>query len=200
MMDEDQDWLDALAGRAAGGRHPTAIREAQRLRECIQRNVSTPHVAVPARDAQREAQLLERAQREGLIDPVRLASRRRLLLAPTKAGGWVALAAGLVGIAAALALFLRGTPQSAHLRSGHENVSRIEAADPKALKMELLDELRAAGVPATGYEALGVEGIDAQVPQPVSPRVRDILIQHHVSVPGNGILRIEIAAQGAPPP
>jgi len=198
MTDEDQDWLDALAGRAPTDSRRPATREAQRLREFIQRNVHAPDVAVPARDARREAQLLERARREGLIDPAQLTKRRRRLLVPMRPGGWVALAAGVAGIATALTLFLHGSPRTEQLRSPHENVSRIEAADPTALKMEILDELRAAGVRATGYEALGIEGIDAQLPKPVPPRVRDILTQHRVSVPGDGVLRIEITAQSTP--
>lgn len=198
MTDEDQDWLDALAGRAPTDSRRPATREAQRLREFIQRNVHTPDVAVSARDAQREAQLLERARREGLIDPAQLTKRRGRLVVPMRAGGWVALAAGVVGIATALTLFLHGSPRTEHLRSAHESVSRIEAADPTALKMEILDELRVAGVRATGYEALGIEGIDAQLPTPVPPRVRDILTQHHVRVPSDGVLRIEIAAQSIP--
>lgn len=197
MTDEDRDWLDALAGRAPEGSGGVAAREARRLREFIQRNVRAPDVTVPARDAQREGQLLERARREGLIDPAELGRRGRPLIG-VRTGRWVGLAAGVVGIAAALALFLRGTPPAEHLRSAHESVSRIEATDPTALKMEILDELRAAGVTATGYEALGIEGIDAQLPKPVPPRVRDILTRHHVSVPDNGALRIEIAAPGTP--
>jgi hypothetical protein len=198
MTDEDQDWLDALAGRAPEGSSRAAPREAKRLREFIQRNVRAPDVAVPTRDAQREGQLLERARREGLIDPAQLGGRGRRLMGPVRTGRWLGLAAALVGIAAALALFLRATPPTAHLRSAHESVSRIEAADPTALKMEILDELRAAGVTATGYEALGIEGIDAQLPKPLPPRVRDILTRHHLSVPGNSVLRIEIAAQSTP--
>jgi hypothetical protein len=197
MTDEDQDWLDALAGRASEGSGHAAAREARRLREFIQRNVRAPDVTVPTRDAQREGQLLERARREGLIDPAQLGTRGRRLIG-VRAGRWLGLAAGVVGIAAALALLLRGTPPTEHLRGAHESVSHIEAADPTALKREILEELRAAGVMATGYEALGIEGIDAQLPQPVPPRVRDILTRHHVSVPGNGVLRIEIAAQSTP--
>lgn len=198
MTDEDQEWLDALAGRASEGSGRAAAREAKRLREFIQRNVRTPDVTVPTRDAQREGQLLERARREGLIDPGQLGRRGRRLMLAARTGRWIGLAASLVGIGAALALFLRGTPPTEHVRSAHESVSRIEAADPTALKVEILDELRAAGVTATGYEALGIEGIDAQLPRPVPPRVRDVLTRHHLSVPGNGVLRIEIAAPSTP--
>lgn len=194
MTDEDQDWLDALAGRTAAGSHRAAIAEAQRLREFIQRNVHAPDVAVPKRDAQRESQLLERARREGLIDPAQLAKRGRRRL--TAIGGVTALAASVAGVA--IALFLHGGPQTEHLRGTREQVIRIVSADPTALKMQLLDELRAAGVRATGYDQLGVEGIDADLPKPVPPRVRDVLTRHHLSVPSNGVLRIEIAAPSKP--
>lgn len=198
MTDEDQDWVDALAGRPAADAHRPAAREGARLRELIQRNVHAPEVSVPERDAQREEQLLERARREGLIDPAQLTRRSRRPMRPTGIAGWLALAASITGIAVALGLFLRTAPPAEHVRSAREQAIRIEAADPTALKMQILDELRAAGVRATGYEQLGIEGIDATLPEPVPPRVRDVLTRHHVHVPDNGVLRIEIAAPAKP--
>jgi hypothetical protein len=197
MTDEDQDWLDALAGRAPRNPQGAAAREGQQLRELVQRNVHAPDVAVPEQDAQREAQLLERARREGLIDPAAL-TRRARRLRPAVIGGWTALAASIAGIAVALGFFMRGAPPMEHFRGVREHVLRVEAADPAALKMQILDELRAAGVRATGYEQLGVEGIDANLPQPVPPSVRDVLTRHHLSVPSDGVLRIEIAAPNRP--
>jgi len=197
MTDEDQDWLEALAGRTPEGSNHAAIREARRLRELIQRNVHAPDTLLPERDARREAQLLERARCEGLIDPSQLARRRRRLMRPTGIGG-LALAAGLACIAVALTFLLHNTPQTQHLRGARADVVRIEAADPTALKVQILQELRAAGVTATGYEQLGVEGIDADLPKPVPPRVRDVLTRHHLSVPSDGVLKIEIAAPSTP--
>ena len=81
---------------------PRANREAERLREFIQRNVHSPDVPVPEQDAQREAQLLERARREGLIDPAALTRRTRRLMRPAAIRALVALAAGVGGIAVAL--------------------------------------------------------------------------------------------------
>lgn len=198
MTDSDQDWLDALAGRTPAGSDRAAIAEARQLRELVQRNVHTPDVPVAARDAQREAQLLERARRDGLIDPAQISRRSGRLVRRPGVGGWVGLAAALAGIAVALTVFFHAAPRAEHLRSARENVVHMKAADPTALKMELLDELRAAGVAATGYEGLGVAGIDAQLTKPVPPRVRDVLTRHHLSVPDDGVLRIEIAAPGSP--
>jgi hypothetical protein len=194
MTDPDRDWLDALAGRAPAGSN----REGERLREFIQRNVHAPDVSVPERDAQREAQLLERARREGLIDPTELTRRTRRPMRPAAIRALVALAAGVAGIAVALTVFLHGAPRTELLRGPREEVTRIQSANPAALKMQILDELRAAGVRATGYEQLGVEGIDASLPEPVPPRVRAVLTRHHLGVPTNGALKIEIAAPATP--
>lgn len=200
MTDEeqdDQDWLDALAGRTPAGSRRAAIREARRLRDHIQRNVRAPDVAVAERDAQREEQLLERARREGLIDPAQLTrrSRRRLRSGVAR---WVALAAGIAAIAIAPLLLFRSVHPTEHFRGTADHVIRIEAVEPTALKMQILDELRAAGVPATGYEQLGVAGIDASLPKPVPPQVRAILSRRHLTVPSNGVLRIEITAPSKP--
>jgi hypothetical protein len=194
---DDQDWLDALAGRAPSGARRAAVREARRLREHIQRNVRAPDVAVAERDAQREEQLLERARREGLIDPAQLALRARRRTRPGIAH-WVALAAGIAAIAVAPLLLFRSVHPTEHLRGAGDHVIRIQAADPTALKMQILDELRAAGVRATGYEQLGVEGIDASLPKPVPPQVRDVLSRRHLSAPSSGVLRIEITAPSKP--
>jgi len=197
MTDPDHDWLDALAGRPSSGSNRGAMHEGERLREFIQRNVHVPEVLVPERDAQREAQLLERARREGLIDPAEL-TRRARRMQPAAIRALIALAAGIAGVAVALAVFLHGAPRTEHLRGSREEVLRIQSTDPTALKTQILDELHAAGVRATGYEQLGVEGIDANLPEPVPPRVREVLTRHHLNVPTSGVLRIEIAAPATP--
>ncbi len=197
---DDQDWLDALAGRTPFGSRRAAIREARRLRDHVQRNVRAPDVAVAERDAQREEQLLERARREGLIDPSQLAQLARRTRRRVRPGiaRWVALAAGIAGVAMAPLLLFRSVHPTEHFRGAGDHVIRIEATNPTALKMQILDELRAAGVPATGYEQLGVEGIDASLPNPVPPQVRNILSRRHATIPGNGVLRIEITAPSNP--
>lgn len=200
MTDEeqdDQDWLDALAGRTPAGSRRTAAREARRLRDHVQRNVRAPDVIVAERDAKREEQLLERARREGLIDPTQLERRARRRMRPGIAR-WVAIAAGIAGVAMAPLLLFRSVHPTEHFRGAADHVIHIQAADPTALKMQILDELHAAGVPATGYEQLGVEGIDASLPKPLPPQVRDVLSRRHLTVPGNGVLRIEITAPGKP--
>jgi hypothetical protein len=69
---------------------------------------------------------------------------------------------------------------------------RIESSDPQALKARLLRELNAAGVHATGYDRLGRPGIDADLPQPLPPAVHILLDRHHIPIPPDGVLTVEI--------
>ncbi len=196
MADEDnKTWFDALAGRTASDPNLHAAREARLLRESLlrqwqlQRADQAPQL--PARDARREAELLARAQREGLIPPAGLRRRSRWL--PGRAVP-LAAAAAIACIAVGLSFFLHtGTPQEIY-RGTHDGVVTVEAANPAALKGQLITELRAAGVAATGYERLGLQGIDADLPRPISSQVREILQKHHLPVPADGVLKVEITA------
>jgi hypothetical protein len=195
MDDETDIWLEALSGRVTEDRR-AAAREAQALRAALQRWPAAQEVPVLQRDAQREAALLERARREGLIR----ARHNRVRASVRSLVSWPALAA-LAAVCAAVAAFVilspAGTPRQAartEVTRGHaiEGPVRLRAADPQALKRTLLEELRAAGVQATGYERLGVPGIDADLPMPVPDRVRAVLDRHRIPIPPDGVLRIEI--------
>jgi|GEM_PF-2075886 len=72
-------------------------------------------------------------------------------------------------------------------------VTRLQATDPPALMQKIVDDLRAVGVEASGYEQLGISGVDADLALPVSPEVRSTLERHHIPVPANGQLRVQIA-------
>jgi hypothetical protein len=185
MTDDDDIWLGALAGRAVSDEHSPAACEARHLREALLRHRRKQFADAPMRDARREQALLARAQREGLIPP------------PRRPTIW-AHAAALAFLAFALAWFLRPVEEAERARSVDGDTVTLEAADPVALKKQLLDELHAAGVPATGYERFGTEGIDADLPQPVPEEVRAILQKHGIEVPEDGVLKIEIAPRDTP--
>jgi hypothetical protein len=190
--DDDKTWLDVLAGRKAADADAPAARDARLLRDAINRQRQPENADVPGRDPQREAALLARAQREGLIDPNAVQQRwvrpgRGSLLA-------LACAAALGCIAIGMAFFLRSGPQPI-VRGVHDQIITIEAPDPQRLKDELLQELRTAGVPASGYERLGVQGVDADLPQPTPAAVRAVLDKHNLPLPSDGVLKIEIAPE-----
>ena len=72
-------------------------------------------------------------------------------------------------------------------------ITRLHAADPAALKQQLVDELRVAGVEAIGYDRLGLSGVDAQLPTPVPEAARATLEKYAIGVPADGVVRIEIS-------
>lgn len=189
---DDQLWLDALAGRGAAD--SPAGREAQALRQAIAQRTATEVLDdVSARDPEREALLLARAQREGLLPEPR---PRRVWWAPNWGMGLVV--ATLAGVAIALGLYLQVAAPPPVVRSSPDGIVRLVANDPVQLKQQLLEDLRAAGVQATGYELLGRQGVDADLPQPLPDAVRAVLRKHRIGEPADGVLRIEISRPEPP--
>lgn len=146
----------------------------------------------------KDDRLVERLQ--GLnVDPTALegdpfAKRnnwRSTLLASGR--GWVA-AAIAVGV---LVLGWRfSVPMSQQVTSTAPTaaVTQLLAADPSALKRQIVDDLRAAGVEAIGYDRLGLSGVDAAVAAPMSSDVHAVLQKHGIPAPAGGVVRVEIRA------
>ena len=182
---DDDLWFDALAGRAAATSATT--REAQALRAAL-REGATPRPIAEVRaalpDLAREARLIEKARDDGLIVPAG---------APRRSRRWMALAASvLVAMGAILVVQLRQPQESEIVRGIDDGIVRLTAPDPRALKQRILNDLHAAGVDATGYEALGAHGIDADVALPLSDAVKRVLSAYGIPEPKDGSLRIEI--------
>jgi hypothetical protein len=187
---DDNPWLDALAGR--GGVDSPAAREAAGLRNEMLRMPREPAI-VPARDGVREMNLIARARGEGLLPKPKRTPLRWALV--WNAG--VAVAA-LAAIAIGIGLYTRATLDTEPVvRGTPDGIVRISAPDPVALKQQLIEELRAAGVSATGYELLGRHGVDADLPQPLTDAVRGVLEKHRIPAPPAGVLRVEIVAEGS---
>jgi hypothetical protein len=186
MADDDQRWVEALAGR--GGADSPAAREAAGLRgEILQMTSARSAPAVATWDSAREAALLARARVAGLLHEAK---------PPRERWSWqwnAGLAAAALAAVAIAGLYLvvslepetvvRGTP---------DGMVRVAAPDPAALKQQLIEDLRAVGVSATGYEILGRHGVDADLPQPLPEDVRHVLDKHGIPPPADGVLRVEI--------
>ena len=184
----DDQWLDALAGRDRGD--SAAAREAASLRGEMLRMAREPAVA-PAQDSVREMNLITRARGEGLLPKPKRTSLRWALL--WNAGFAVAaLAAIAIGVGVYMSATIDTEPV---VRGMPDGIVRISAPDPAALKHELVEELRVAGVSATGYEVLGRHGVDADLPQPLTDAVRRVLERHHIPAPPDGVLRVEIVTE-----
>jgi hypothetical protein len=190
MSHDDQDWLDALAGRAAAARDSAGAAEGELLRRGMlaSRRVSGPDMSSAASaDLGREVALISRASSEGLI-PAAVSPRR------SARATWQPLlaAAALGAFAFGIAWQFRDSQDRAIVRDAQAEPVRLEASRPRELQQRIVTELRAAGVAATGYESLGVHGIDADLPQPVPTEVQRVLRSHGVPPPTDGVLRIEI--------
>jgi hypothetical protein len=126
-------------------------------------------------------------------------ARRATFLSSLRASGrgWVA-AAIAIGVLllgwqfrVPLSKGVAGSPPAAPAPT--TQTARLHAADPAALKQQLVDELRASGVEAIGYDRLGLSGVDAKLPTPVPAAARATLEKYAVGLPADGVVRIEIA-------
>ena len=186
MLDEDDTWLDSLAGRADARKPAGPDDDARAIRAAI---LSRRGAEIPAagEDERREQALIDRARAAGLLQPVRSSSvrhRRRRAI-------WLS-AAALACVAVAVTLQMRIQPPAPIVRAGPQVVVHLRAPDPLHLKQQLIRELEAAGVKTRGYELLGRQGIDADLPLPVTAPVREVLARHGIAAPQDGVLQVEI--------
>jgi hypothetical protein len=197
MAEEDQTWLEALAGRSASGSAGTDISEAKLLRELLGAHLREDTVAVAEVDPSREAMLIARARADGLLPALPPASRPSATSRSVHRAWW--LTGGGLAAAAVLATVLLGQlrPAGETFRGMDGGTVRLESAHPQALKDDLLRELNAAGVRATGYDRLGRLGIDADLPQPLPTKVQQLLERHHIPIPKDGALAVEIESAGS---
>jgi hypothetical protein len=192
--DDDRAWLDALAGRTGETPARAIEQEGLALREQIRalERAAAAGDGLAEIDAARENELIARAVAEGLLAPRAVRTRRTAGLRLGMA------AAAVILVAVAVSLLRSMQPPTETFRGAQNGTIRLEARDPSALKRQLIDELSAAGVEVAGYERLGRLGIDADLPQPVPAQVRQVLERHHIPVPADGALIVEIDAPGQP--
>jgi hypothetical protein len=128
--------------------------------------------------------------------------RRATFLSSLRASGRAWVAAGIAIAVLALGWEFRA-PVSKGVAGGdpaaHDPVpapavktTRLRAADPVALKQQLVDDLRAAGVEAIGYDRLGLSGVDAKLPAPLPEAARATLEKYAIGLPADGVVRVEI--------
>jgi len=215
-LQDDSAWFDALAGRAsagpaAGSRHAQEAQEARALRALIHAQgledsaAIAAIAAIAAVDPAREAQLIERARVAGLLPTGSTQAPRPASAAPHAARApraqwrWLFAPRGALAMAAlatiAIAVLVQTrSPPAETFRGMVDGTVRLEARNPTALKHQLTEELSAAGVRVLGYDRLGRVGIDADLPQPVSDPVRRVLERHHIPIPTDAALVVEIDA------
>jgi hypothetical protein len=193
-------WLEALAGHEGAGAIEGGSVEGRALRSQIRAQPPEALVPVAELDAAREAQLIARARAAGLLPADTADTARGRSTVRSRWGlPQLALLATSLAVAAVAILTLRNPMHpSETLRGVVNGTVELEARDPRALKQALIQELQAAGVTVTGYEQLDRVGLDAELPMPLAPKVRRVLEQHHIPVPSDGALVIEIRRAVAP--
>jgi len=198
MSDDDMAWLNALAGRTGGEQSGAITQEALALRELISAQESGNALeTITETDIARENELIARAAAEGLL-PARPAPMVATWRRQFSAQRFGFAAAGVLIVAVGVGLLRSMQPPAESFRGAENGTVRLEARDPRALKRQLIGELSKAGVAVSGYERLGTQGIDADLPQPVPAPVRAILERHHIPVPSDGALVIEIDSPSKP--
>lgn len=199
--DNDEAWLDLLAGRTVPGVDPALAREATLLRDGMRRyRADIPPGQIPAPN-ERVQRLLDRARQGGVLPtaepaappPPRRPRRSATLAAPR---WWPAAVLGL-GLATGLAWWSQrpGPARDAQpfvLRG--DGVLQRPAADraqARAQRDALLSQLRAQGFEAEAYEQLGRPGVDLALPQPLNESQRTALARLDIPAPGGPQLQIE---------
>lgn len=195
MSTDDLDrWLDSLAGRDLGD----GSAEGRALRAQIRARAPEPSVEVAQIDPTREEQLIARARETGLLAPANSQAPRDVKVFRRSGFARASLAAAaLAGIAIGVTTLWYTRVPTETLRGSANGVVELETRDPRALKLRLIQELKDAGISATGYERLDRVGLDADLPLPVAPNVRGVLERHHIPVPSDGALVVEIHTSGA---
>lgn len=187
MADDDERWLDGLAGRAPAD--TDAAREGTMLREAMRR---WPPVAapVPARDAAHLAGTIARARAAGLF-----ASRTPTPRTRWHAVRWAAAFATVAVVATLVVLRPGSVPvEEATVRSAPEAVTLLRVADPDAERRRLVEALASRGVRATTYARFGRLGVDADLPGPLPDDLKALLARERIPVPADGVLRVEFEA------
>jgi hypothetical protein len=105
-------------------------------------------------------------------------------------------AAAVILIVAGIGFWQSSLKHPEYVRGIDHGTTHIQTPDPAALKRQLTEELQAAGATVTGYERFGRLGMDVDLPKPLPPAIAEILERHHIAVPSDGILVIEVEAPG----
>lgn len=217
--EDDQQWLDLLAGRAVPGAPAPVVAEAMALRQGLRRyRLDAPPAALPATD-ERLQRLLERARQAGVLPapadgsaqtpgetpatgpaaaPAAGTPRMRPgTAAPVRPRRWPAVALGL-GLAAGVAAWwaARPVPSTApppFVLRGDGLLQRTVADGPaaQAERDALLQQLRQRGFEADAYEQLGRPGIDLVLVQPLTAAQQAALAELGITPGGGPQLRIE---------
>jgi hypothetical protein len=201
--DDDQQWLDLMAGREAPGADARTRREAAWLRAAmLSYRVSAPPGA-PADAEDRIGRLLTRARNAGVLPPA--ANDAGLEAAGStrvRRPRWPHALAASIAVCGAMLVFLQQNPGSdtdgVTLRGAP--VQRVQTPDAASRRQQMLQTLRAAGFDAQPFERLGRPGIDVALALPLPPAQAEVLKGLGLTPPAGPSLQIEFVTPAQPAP
>ena len=199
--DDDQHWLDMLAGRHVAEPDRRTAQEATWLRAALLAYRAQAPVGSPAAPQDRIGRLIARARAAGLTTVAtqeRTSQECGLLLRRPRLRwplGAAALAATLALTLVPWALQHRVDNDDGAVLRG-EAVQTRHAADPLAEREALRAALQAAGLKSAPYQRLDRLGLDVDLPQPLTPAGRSALQSWGLTPPSGPTLRIEFIAAG----
>lgn len=214
--DDDQAWLDLLAGRAADEALAHTRVEAAWLRAALLAWRADPPPGPPPEPADRMVRLLARARAAGLLAPTP-ADPAPTVRGPTgwrgrPVRGWPLGAATVaLGLVVAIALPLWSPPNGPADAPPYAppgappDVERgaalqtLQGIDPMRQRDALAATLRDAGLTATPYQRLGRPGLDIDWPGASSEAQRLVLRQAGLVPPDGPSLRVEFIGSGDRP-
>ena len=202
--DDDQHWLDLMAGRAVPDARSATRQDAAWLRAALLAYRVDAPAGEPTRPDLRVQRLLQRAHVAGLLQAE-----------PATGGAWQRLRQWLIGdgqplrlgaLAAALVLCVVGLqllwqttePDPAAVERGAA-LQTLRVADPRAERDAMQAALRQAGLEATPYERLGRLGLDIELSAAPSAGQRQALQQLKLALPAGPALRVEFIDAKASP-
>lgn len=174
--DDDQDWLDLLAGRSVPHADVSTRQQAGALRAALLKQQPMVPTGAPSAADERAERLLHRARLAGILNSHQAKPSRHT----PAANRWPYALAASVGLFGVLLLLqqqqgAQDDPIWAHQQMRGGSLQQRSSATPELDRQALLEELRSAGFDAHPYERLGRLGIDVDLPVPIPARQAEAL-------------------------
>lgn len=186
--DEDQAWLDRLAGRKGDELSDRTRAEADAVRKAI---LDRQAREAPATATETQAQLeklLFRLRREKLLEASQPAARRWVFRSPLAAAAMLVIAVGVAFVARELI----APPQDPVEMRGIEGPQTVRAADIEKTANEIATALTSAGATVREYPLGLARGIEATIPRDRRAAVLPAITPFGLKLPADDRLVIEV--------
>jgi hypothetical protein len=206
MNKDDQDWLDALAGRPDAAADPDTMRRAALLRQAMrgQREAELADASpAPGSHDGGLDRLLFRLRREGLLEKEKAGPRRGFPAMFAMAAtvllvmglGWMMMFGSDRSAQVAVNAIPKQAPEQAEAAPGITITQILPAEAPEELAAKPQQEFSSAGI-ALAQSASGVDiRLEADLPPTPSADALRLFERYNLTIPADRKLHIEIRQQ-----